>query len=68
VRELLDELPEEQAEALAMRFMLGSSLEEVAQASGVPVNTVRSRVRLAKDAILKRLAGEPELLAALELL
>lgn len=67
VRELLDALPLEQAEAIAMRFMLGSSLEEVAEASGVPVNTVRSRVRLAKDAILKRLAGEPELLAALEL-
>lgn len=66
VRELLHELPEEQAEALAMRFMLGLSLEEVAAASGAPVNTVRSRVRLGKETLLKRLDRDPLLLAALE--
>jgi RNA polymerase sigma-70 factor (ECF subfamily) len=67
VRDLLDELPAEQAEALALRFMLGFSLEEVAESSGVPVNTVRSRVRLAKEALLKRLALEPALWVELEI-
>jgi RNA polymerase sigma-70 factor (ECF subfamily) len=67
VRALLDDLPEEQAEALALRFMLGLSLEEVAEASGVPVNTVRSRVRLAKVAIKARIERAPELAEALEL-
>src|SRR5580658_7691571 len=61
VRELLDQLPEEQAEALACRFMLGWSLAEIAQASGVPTNTVRSRLRLAKEAVRRRIGAEPTL-------
>jgi RNA polymerase sigma factor (sigma-70 family) len=55
LRELLEDLPEEQAEALALRVVMGWSLEEVAQASGAPVNTVRSRVRLAKEALRHRI-------------
>jgi RNA polymerase sigma-70 factor (ECF subfamily) len=47
LRRLLDDLPEEQAEALGLRVMLGWSLEEIAAVSGAPVNTVRSRLRLA---------------------
>lgn len=54
-RELLATLPEEQAETLAYRFVLGMSLEEVAEATSVPINTVRSRVRLAKEALRARL-------------
>ena len=34
--------------AIALRFVLGWSLEEVSRVTGAPVNTVRSRVRLAK--------------------
>jgi RNA polymerase sigma factor (sigma-70 family) len=64
--DLLAELPEEQADALGLRVLLGWSLEEVATASGVPLNTVRSRVRLAKEALRRRLEGEPELAAELE--
>ena len=66
LRELLDDLPEEQAESLALRVMLGWSLEEVARASGVPVNTVRSRVRLAKEALRRRIEAGPDLRDALE--
>ena len=55
LRELLDELPEPQAETLALRVMLGFSLEETAAATGVPVNTVRSRVRLAREALRTRI-------------
>jgi RNA polymerase sigma factor (sigma-70 family) len=67
LRELLADLPEEQAEALALRVVLGWSLEEVAQTSGVPVNTVRSRVRLAKEALRRRIEAAPDLLEELEL-
>lgn len=66
MRDLLTELPEEQADALGLRILLGWSLEEVATASGVPINTVRSRVRLAKEALRKRLENEPELAGELE--
>ena len=66
VRALMEKLPEEQAETLALRVVLGFSLEEVAEATGVPLNTVRSRVRLAKTALKKRIEADPRLLAALE--
>jgi RNA polymerase sigma-70 factor (ECF subfamily) len=61
LRELLEDLPEEQAEALTLRVVMGWSLEEVARASGAPVNTVRSRVRLAKDALRARIDAQPAL-------
>jgi RNA polymerase sigma factor (sigma-70 family) len=61
LRELLEDLPEEQAEALTLRVVMGWSLDEVARASGAPVNTVRSRVRLAKEALRARIAAHPAL-------
>ena len=66
LRDLLTELPEEQADALALRTMLGWSLEEVAQATGAPLNTVRSRVRLAKEALRRRIEADPSLADELE--
>lgn len=65
LRSLLDDLPPEQAEALALRTMLGWSLEEIAQASAAPVNTVRSRLRLAKEALKRKIEASPGLLEAL---
>jgi RNA polymerase sigma factor (sigma-70 family) len=61
LRELLEDLPEEQAEALTLRVVMGWSLEEVARASGAPINTVRSRVRLAKEALRARIESLPGL-------
>lgn len=61
LRELLEDLPEEQAEALTLRVVMGWSLEEVSRASGAPVNTVRSRVRLAKEALRARIEARPAL-------
>jgi len=61
LRTLLDALPPDQAEALALRTMLGWSLDEIAQAAGVPLNTVRSRMRLAKEALRARIEGDPTL-------
>jgi RNA polymerase sigma-70 factor (ECF subfamily) len=66
LRDLLAELPSEQAEALAMRVVLGWSLEEIAAQSGAPLNTVRSRLRLAKEGLRRRIEERPELAAALE--
>jgi RNA polymerase sigma-70 factor (ECF subfamily) len=65
VRELMTTLPEEQAETFAMRVGLGFSLPEVAAATQVPLNTVRSRVRLAKEALKKRIDADPALLEML---
>lgn len=67
LRALLDELPPGQAESLGMRVVLGCSLPEVAQATGVPVNTVRSRIRLAREHIKARIESDPRLAALFEL-
>ncbi|NOY94536.1 MAG: sigma-70 family RNA polymerase sigma factor [Deltaproteobacteria bacterium] len=54
-RELLSKLPEEQAEALVLRVVLGHSLPEIAEAVGAPTNTVRSRIRLARERLRQML-------------
>jgi RNA polymerase sigma factor (sigma-70 family) len=61
LRGLLDQIPEEQAEALTLRTVLGWSLDEIAAASGAPANTVRSRLRLAKEALRKKIDDDPAL-------
>ena len=66
VRDLLATLPEPQAETLALRVVLDYSMSEVAEATGVPLNTVRSRLRLAKAALKKRIEGEPRFAELLE--
>lgn len=47
VRELLTELPQEQAQILAKVYMEGKSHSEVAEDLQLPLGTVKSRVRLA---------------------
>jgi RNA polymerase sigma-70 factor (ECF subfamily) len=59
LRELLLSLRPEQAEALALRHVLDYSVEEIAATTAVPANTVRSRLRLAKEALRARIAGNP---------
>ena len=61
VRMLLDELPVVQSEALALRICLGLSMEEVATATDTPLNTVYSRLRLAKAALRERIQRDPVL-------
>jgi RNA polymerase sigma factor (sigma-70 family) len=58
VRGIIDELPTVQAEAVVMRMVLGYSLEEIAAATNVSVNTSKSRLRVAKEYLRKRLEGE----------
>jgi RNA polymerase sigma-70 factor (ECF subfamily) len=66
MRDLLAELPSEQAEAFAMRIVLGCSLEEIARECGSPINTIRSRLRLAKERLRARIENDPVLLETLE--
>jgi RNA polymerase sigma factor (sigma-70 family) len=61
VRMLLAELPEAQSETLALRFCVGLSMEELAAATEAPLNTVYSRLRLAKAALRARIASDPVL-------
>jgi RNA polymerase sigma-70 factor (ECF subfamily) len=61
VARLLEELPEVQAEALAFRVVLGYSLEEISAATSAPVNTVRTRMRLAREALRSRIENDPAL-------
>lgn len=59
LRKLLTEIPEEQAETLVLRVVLGYSLGDVAASTGAPINTVRSRIRLAKEALRRRIENDP---------
>ena len=59
VRELLDSLPIEQAEVLALHCVLGYTMPEIANSSQVPIETLRSRLRLAKQALRARVLGHP---------
>ena len=49
------ELPEDLREAITLREMDGLSYEEIAQAMGCPVGTVRSRISRAREAIDQKL-------------
>ena len=60
VRNLLDDLNEAQAKALLLRFMLGHSIDEIASITGVSVNTVKTRLRLAKNQLRRWLERSGE--------
>lgn len=49
VRDLLDSLPLAQAEVLALHCVLGYTVAEIAAAASISPETVRSRLRLAKQ-------------------
>jgi len=55
VRDALGTLPEEQAEILDEAYFSGRSLREIAEATDVPLGTVKSRVRLAFGKLRKSL-------------
>jgi RNA polymerase sigma-70 factor (ECF subfamily) len=52
------ELPEEQREAVMMRIWSGMTLEEIAVATGVSLNTAASRYRYALEKLRERLKPE----------
>jgi len=55
VRQAMADLPEDLRTAITLRELEGLSYEEIAQAMGCPIGTVRSRIFRARDAIDKRL-------------
>jgi RNA polymerase sigma factor (sigma-70 family) len=61
LRRLVDDLPEAQAQALLMRIVFDLSIEEIAKSSAVSVNTVKTRLRLAKDALRRRICQDSKL-------
>lgn len=58
VRELLGELPEEQADALRLRFFGDLTFPEIAAALGCSLNTAKSRVRYGLEKIGRALRPE----------
>jgi RNA polymerase sigma-70 factor (ECF subfamily) len=62
---LLDELPEATAEALALHFVLGMTIDEIASAANAPVNTIWSRLRLGKQALRRKLETDASAAAVL---
>jgi RNA polymerase sigma-70 factor, ECF subfamily len=60
VRNLLDELNQEQANVLRLRLMLGHSIGEIAGITGVSENTVKTRLRLGKIQLRRRLERRGE--------
>jgi len=60
-RELCDSLPAAQAEALALHCVLGYTMTEVAAICGAPLETVRSRLRTAKAALVAHALADPRL-------
>jgi RNA polymerase sigma-70 factor (ECF subfamily) len=65
LRDLLCELPEPQAEVLALHTMLGYTVEETARVLGVRRNTVRSRLRTALSKLRERVRADRVLLEAI---
>jgi RNA polymerase sigma-70 factor, ECF subfamily len=60
IRSALDALPAGQLEVLERAYLQGQSLPEVAGALGIPLGTVKSRVRLALERLRGALPLEPE--------
>jgi RNA polymerase sigma-70 factor (ECF subfamily) len=66
LREVCDDLPRAQSEVLALHCALGYTVSEVAAICGVPLETVRSRLRLGKQALVVRALRHPRLRELLE--
>ena len=66
MRALLDDLPEALGEAFALNVILGYTVQEIADLAHAPVETIRSRLRLAKQRLKERALAHPGLRDSLE--
>jgi RNA polymerase sigma-70 factor (ECF subfamily) len=66
LRELLAELPAQQAEVLALHTLLGYTVDETADTLAVPRDTVRSRLRAALARLRQQVSTQPALLGMIE--
>jgi RNA polymerase sigma-70 factor (ECF subfamily) len=64
--EMLVHLPKPQAEALLLRAVVGLSVSEIAQDAGCAEETIRSRLRLAKNALRARIDADARIRESLE--
>lgn len=60
LRQAMGELPHEQREILVGAYDRGRSLSELAEEKGLPLGTVKTRVRLAMARLRERLTGKVE--------
>ncbi len=65
LRRLMTKLPRVQAEAMLLHVALDYSIAEVAEVESVSVNTIKTRLRLGKDALRRRIQRDPVLRNAL---
>lgn len=56
VRAALNELPDEQREVLELGYFSGMSQSEIAEATGEPLGTVKTRMRLAMQKLREPLS------------
>jgi RNA polymerase sigma-70 factor (ECF subfamily) len=61
VRELLGSLPEAQAEVLGLHHVVGLTALEIANITQAPLETVRSRLRLGRQALRQKVLENEEL-------
>ena len=61
MRQLILTLPSEQGEVLVLHTVQGLSISEIAESTNAPKETVRSRLRLARTALRRRIHGGPTL-------
>jgi RNA polymerase sigma factor (sigma-70 family) len=59
VREAMAALPEEQVRLVRMAFFLGLSHSQIAEETGLPLGTVKSRIRLAFGRLRRALEDHP---------
>jgi RNA polymerase sigma-70 factor (ECF subfamily) len=62
IRQLLSSLPEAQAEVLGLHHVVGLTMPEIAAVTGAPLETVRSRLRLGRNAMRVRVLEDRRLL------
>ena len=67
VQQLLDDLPDLLAEALALHFAFGYTVEEIAATAAISPNTVWSRLRLGKRALRRKLGRDAQLAELFEI-
>jgi RNA polymerase sigma-70 factor (ECF subfamily) len=60
LRRVLDDLPAKSADVLAMHFIVGYRVEEIAAALQIPINTVWSRLRVGKEAFRRRVENDSQ--------
>ena len=58
VREAMLELPEEQIELVRLAFFFGQSHSQIAETTGLPLGTVKSRIRLAFGRLRRKLEAD----------